>query len=900
VTTNPPVNNEPSIPSLQGSASADVNESIAFTASASDPEGEQVNIGFDWDSDGTMDDWSGFVPSGASVSVSHTFNTAGLYTVTAKAQDSSNNVSGAASAQISIQDVPSTPDNGGDNGGNGGGGNNGGTPVSNSAPAISSVTGPDSGSTGISYDFVATGTDVDNDQINYGFDWDSDGTMDDWSGFVASGASASVSHIFNQNGDYTITVKAQDPWSNVSGAFTKTISVQAPTQTVDITTATLTPSASCVAVGTSASFTVTVAGTGITSIVLEKDTNADGVFGQAASWNTPGTFTFTTSESADYAGTFTARLLVNGTNVDQKDVTFSTNCAGGGNDGGGNNGGGGNDGGGNDGGGNNGSNNPTGHFTINAAGGLTTSENGATAVFTVVLDSAPLADVTFAVVSNDPSEGSVDPLKTTLVFKPSDWNVTQTVTITGVDDAIVDGNIAYSISVGPSASADVNWNGITAQTVTITNIDNESGGTVVVPLSATLSTTAGSCVAVSTDMPFTVTVTGTEAGTVTLEKDTNNDGIFGQVGSWTSAGTFTFTGNEGSSYTGTYAIRLLLNGTVVDTKTITVSSDCSNSGNNGGNNGGGGPLPSNSGHGGGSGSSGGPCIGYGCTTATVPSGSNGGTGGGIIIIPDQPVSTGGGAVITGPEKVCPSGNLLNAFLRIGIDNNPEQVRILQHFLNTSEGAQIAEDGIFGTSTEAAVKVLQSRHSEEILAPWGVTEATGIVYITTTRYINTVTCGQGTSTDTNIKDNSDDFNGAIGQATSTSALGNLAGALGAFTGRVLRALGDIPWYPLLILLLLLLGAGYTIRGAFIKDILSRGAYLAVMKGMALLAIGSVLNVLNTLSFIINPNWITDKAGLSLSWLLFLDMANAIVVIGICVAILFALYRKVAAPEGISTK
>ena len=63
------------------------------------------------------------------------------------------------------------------------------------------------------------------------------------------------------------------------------------------------------------------------------------------------------------------------------------------------------------------------------------AENGGTYVQTVVLNSVPTATVTVEFVSGDTSVVTVSP--TTLTFTPDEWNVTQEVVFTGVDDDVL-------------------------------------------------------------------------------------------------------------------------------------------------------------------------------------------------------------------------------------------------------------------------------------------------------------------------------------------------------------------------------------------------------------------------------------------------------------------------------
>ena len=75
----------------------------------------------------------------------------------------------------------------------------------------------------------------------------------------------------------------------------------------------------------------------------------------------------------------------------------------------------------------------------------------------MVLNTQPTADVTIALSSSDTTEGTVSPAS--LIFTTANWNVAQTVTVTGVDDAVVDGPIAYTIVTAAAVSTDPNYNG---------------------------------------------------------------------------------------------------------------------------------------------------------------------------------------------------------------------------------------------------------------------------------------------------------------------------------------------------------------------------------------------------------------------------------------------------------
>ncbi|MDH5544658.1 MAG: right-handed parallel beta-helix repeat-containing protein [Gammaproteobacteria bacterium] len=102
------------------------------------------------------------------------------------------------------------------------------------------------------------------------------------------------------------------------------------------------------------------------------------------------------------------------------------------------------------------------------------SEAGDTASFSVVLNAIPSADVVIPISSLDTTEGVVD--KSSLTFTSTNWNVAQLVTVTGVDDVEIDGDITFIVEVGDPVSGDSAYdvlsNADTAD-VSVTNRDND-------------------------------------------------------------------------------------------------------------------------------------------------------------------------------------------------------------------------------------------------------------------------------------------------------------------------------------------------------------------------------------------------------------------------------------------
>jgi hypothetical protein len=110
-------------------------------------------------------------------------------------------------------------------------------------------------------------------------------------------------------------------------------------------------------------------------------------------------------------------------------------------------------------------------ITITAPPNLTTTEVGGTATFRIVLNKAPTAGVTITVRSSNEAEGTAAP--GTIRFSADDWNVAQTVTITGVQDTETDGNQLYLIILEPVQSSDPGYGTFILDPLVVTNLDDD-------------------------------------------------------------------------------------------------------------------------------------------------------------------------------------------------------------------------------------------------------------------------------------------------------------------------------------------------------------------------------------------------------------------------------------------
>ena len=125
--------------------------------------------------------------------------------------------------------------------------------------------------------------------------------------------------------------------------------------------------------------------------------------------------------------------------------------------------------------------------SITQSGGTTSvNETGPTSdSYTIVLDELPTADVEIVVdpdVQTDVGAGTGSPILVT--FTTSNWNVAQTVTVTAVDDAVVEGPHTSTIT-HVATRTDTNYDGISIPNVVPNVTDNDSAGVVITQSNST-------------------------------------------------------------------------------------------------------------------------------------------------------------------------------------------------------------------------------------------------------------------------------------------------------------------------------------------------------------------------------------------------------------------------------
>ena len=114
-------------------------------------------------------------------------------------------------------------------------------------------------------------------------------------------------------------------------------------------------------------------------------------------------------------------------------------------------------------------------FTVSEPGGSTTvTEAGDTDTFTVVLDAQPSSNVVLSISSSDTGEATVT---STVTFTSANWDTAQVVTVTGVDDDLIDGTITSTTTISvDDANSDDNFDAVADQTVSVSTTDDDVAG----------------------------------------------------------------------------------------------------------------------------------------------------------------------------------------------------------------------------------------------------------------------------------------------------------------------------------------------------------------------------------------------------------------------------------------
>jgi hypothetical protein len=185
----------PSIPDQpSGPTSGYTDIQYTYSTKTKDPTGDNVKYGWDWNGDGTVDEWDdnngNYYPSGQQINTPHIFSSPGSFSVKVIAEDQYGLQSGfsqALNVVISQNQAPAKP---------------------------SKPSGPTEGKPDEPYTFTTSTTDPEGYDLKYGWDWDGNGAIDEWDdnngNYYPSGQQISTSHSWTVQGTYSIQVKCKD------------------------------------------------------------------------------------------------------------------------------------------------------------------------------------------------------------------------------------------------------------------------------------------------------------------------------------------------------------------------------------------------------------------------------------------------------------------------------------------------------------------------------------------------------------------------------------------------------------------------------------------------------------------------------------------------------------------
>lgn len=188
-------NNPPDTPvALDWPSAVWLDSVVEYRVAVSDVDGDSVAVRFEW-ADSVISGWSAFFPSGDTVTVTHTWNRVGSYTVRVQARDEHDKVSGWTSqfTQLVVLHRP---------------------PLAPSIPV-----GPAKGGVDSVYTFAAVVHDSSPTRVSIRFDW-GDGDTSDWSPLAAPGETVAMSHAWSVPDTYLLRAMCRDTagipssWSN--------------------------------------------------------------------------------------------------------------------------------------------------------------------------------------------------------------------------------------------------------------------------------------------------------------------------------------------------------------------------------------------------------------------------------------------------------------------------------------------------------------------------------------------------------------------------------------------------------------------------------------------------------------------------------------------------------------
>jgi outer membrane protein assembly factor BamB len=178
-------NHPPDVPAiLTGPTYCFRDTTYTFKTVVNDPDGDSVSVRVRW-TNSSVSGWSGWVASGETVLLTHYWPDAGDYQVSVQARDQkliTSDWSDTLDVQVVTRYPPSMPHE---------------------------IIGPSRGGQDSSYTFSTSASHPDGITVGIRFAW-GDGDTSDWSWFVPSGETVTMTHVWTAPDTYAVTAQARD------------------------------------------------------------------------------------------------------------------------------------------------------------------------------------------------------------------------------------------------------------------------------------------------------------------------------------------------------------------------------------------------------------------------------------------------------------------------------------------------------------------------------------------------------------------------------------------------------------------------------------------------------------------------------------------------------------------
>lgn len=185
-------NQPPTVPSQpNGPETVKVGHNASYMAMATDPDGNPLRYGWDWDGNGTIDEWTSYQPAGTMITINHTWWERGSYQIRVKCHDSVGDESEFSPAVMVMVTGNNPPD----------------TPV---------IDGPLQGKAGESYEYTFTVADPEADIVYLWIEWGGTCPAVEWIGPYNSGDTINLTNTWNETGTYIVRAKTKDIYNEES------------------------------------------------------------------------------------------------------------------------------------------------------------------------------------------------------------------------------------------------------------------------------------------------------------------------------------------------------------------------------------------------------------------------------------------------------------------------------------------------------------------------------------------------------------------------------------------------------------------------------------------------------------------------------------------------------------